>query len=160
MSYQYSGYDRVAVVTGSDSGIAEAIAVALASAGFDVGVTYRSDKAGRRVRDLDRRVSASPRSSAGCVPSMSTPCALTWISSAAPRVRPRTPARSAGASRLVATHACTCTTSAADGYLRADDVLEALDGSDPRGVSVFLCGPRPMVDAFARRWRAERQHSP
>jgi NAD(P)-dependent dehydrogenase (short-subunit alcohol dehydrogenase family) len=39
-------YERVAVVTGSDSRIGEAIAVALAQHGFDVGVTYRSDKAG------------------------------------------------------------------------------------------------------------------
>src|SRR3954454_24660643 len=46
MTQRYTDYDRVAVVTGSDSGIGEAIAVALAEAGFDVGVTYRSDKAG------------------------------------------------------------------------------------------------------------------
>lgn len=43
---RYRDYDRVALVTGSDSGIGEAIAVVLAGAGFDVGVTYRSDKAG------------------------------------------------------------------------------------------------------------------
>jgi NAD(P)-dependent dehydrogenase (short-subunit alcohol dehydrogenase family) len=43
---RYDNYDRVAVVTGSDSGIGEAIAVALADSGFDVGVTYHSDKAG------------------------------------------------------------------------------------------------------------------
>jgi NAD(P)-dependent dehydrogenase (short-subunit alcohol dehydrogenase family) len=46
MTQRYHDYDRIAVVTGSDSGIGEAIAVALAEAGFDVGVTYRSDKAG------------------------------------------------------------------------------------------------------------------
>lgn len=45
---RYTDYDRVAVVTGSDSGIGEAIAVAPAGAGCDVGVTYRSDKAGAR----------------------------------------------------------------------------------------------------------------
>jgi NAD(P)-dependent dehydrogenase (short-subunit alcohol dehydrogenase family) len=50
----------VAVVSGSDSGIGEAIAVALAGAGFDVGVTYRSDKAGaettaEKVRAAGRR---------------------------------------------------------------------------------------------------------
>lgn len=33
---RYTDYDRVAVVTGSDSGIGEAIAVALTGAGFDV----------------------------------------------------------------------------------------------------------------------------
>jgi NAD(P)-dependent dehydrogenase (short-subunit alcohol dehydrogenase family) len=60
MPERYDGYDRVAVVTGSDSGIGEAIAVALADAGFDVGVTYRSDKAGAqttadKVRAAGRR---------------------------------------------------------------------------------------------------------
>ncbi|WP_092865059.1 SDR family oxidoreductase [Quadrisphaera sp. DSM 44207] len=51
---------RVAVVTGSDSGIGRAVAVALAQAGCDVGVTYRSDEEGARgtaeeVRALGRR---------------------------------------------------------------------------------------------------------
>jgi NAD(P)-dependent dehydrogenase (short-subunit alcohol dehydrogenase family) len=60
MTQRYTDYDRVAVVTGSDSGIGEAIAVALAEAGFDVGVTYRSDKAGaestaEKVRAAGRR---------------------------------------------------------------------------------------------------------
>ncbi|GAB2625522.1 oxidoreductase [Paractinoplanes abujensis] len=60
MAQRYTDYDRVAVVTGSDSGIGEAIAVALAQAGFDVGVTYRSDKAGaestaEKVRAAGRR---------------------------------------------------------------------------------------------------------
>jgi NAD(P)-dependent dehydrogenase (short-subunit alcohol dehydrogenase family) len=53
-------YDRVAVVTGADSGIGESVAVALARAGFDIGITYRGDEAGaqgtaERVRDLGRR---------------------------------------------------------------------------------------------------------
>ncbi|MEV4342988.1 SDR family oxidoreductase [Actinoplanes sp. NPDC049596] len=48
MTRRYDGYDRVAVVTGSDSGIGEAIAVALAGAGFDIGVTYRSDDSGAK----------------------------------------------------------------------------------------------------------------
>ena len=39
-------YDRVAVVTGADSGIGRATAVALAAAGFDVGITWRSDRDG------------------------------------------------------------------------------------------------------------------
>ncbi len=60
MPRRYEDYDRVAVVTGSDSGIGEAIAVALAGAGFDVGVTYRSDKGGadgvaEKVRAAGRR---------------------------------------------------------------------------------------------------------
>jgi NAD(P)-dependent dehydrogenase (short-subunit alcohol dehydrogenase family) len=35
-----------AIVTGSDSGIGQAAAVALAGAGFDVGITWRTDRAG------------------------------------------------------------------------------------------------------------------
>jgi NAD(P)-dependent dehydrogenase (short-subunit alcohol dehydrogenase family) len=53
------------VVTGSDSGIGEAIAIALADAGFDVGVTYRSDKSGaettaEKVRAAGRRCEIRP----------------------------------------------------------------------------------------------------
>jgi NAD(P)-dependent dehydrogenase (short-subunit alcohol dehydrogenase family) len=60
MPRRYDEYDRIAVVTGADSGIGEAIAVALSRAGFDVGVTYRSDKAGaettaEKVRGAGRR---------------------------------------------------------------------------------------------------------
>ncbi|MEU4422020.1 SDR family oxidoreductase [Actinoplanes sp. NPDC024001] len=43
---RFDDYARIAIVTGADSGIGEASAVALARAGFDVGITYRSDKAG------------------------------------------------------------------------------------------------------------------
>ncbi|MFL5927089.1 MAG: SDR family oxidoreductase [Gaiellaceae bacterium] len=50
----------VAVVTGSDSGIGKATAVALARDGFDVGVTWHEDEAGAKataeeVRSLARR---------------------------------------------------------------------------------------------------------
>jgi NAD(P)-dependent dehydrogenase (short-subunit alcohol dehydrogenase family) len=50
----------VAVVTGSDSGIGKATAVALARDGFDVGVTWHEDEAGanataQEVRSLSRR---------------------------------------------------------------------------------------------------------
>lgn len=38
----------VAIVTGSDSGIGKATAVALAQRGFDVGITWHSDEAGAR----------------------------------------------------------------------------------------------------------------
>lgn len=48
MPRRYDDYDRVAIVTGSDSGIGAAIAVALADAGFDVGVTWHSDEPGAR----------------------------------------------------------------------------------------------------------------
>ena len=37
---------RIAIVTGADSGIGRATAVALAGAGLDVGITYRSDEEG------------------------------------------------------------------------------------------------------------------
>ena len=39
---------RGAIVTGSDSGIGRATAIALAEAGFDVGVTWRSDEDGAK----------------------------------------------------------------------------------------------------------------
>ena len=43
---QSSFSPRTAIVTGSDSGIGRAIAVALAAAGMDVGVTWHEDEAG------------------------------------------------------------------------------------------------------------------
>jgi hypothetical protein len=51
----------VAIVTGSDSGIGESTAIALAHSGFDVGVTWHADEAGgaetaAKVRDAGRRV--------------------------------------------------------------------------------------------------------
>jgi len=48
MPRRYDDYDRVAIVTGSDSGIGEAVAIALARHGFDVGITYHTDEAGAR----------------------------------------------------------------------------------------------------------------
>jgi NAD(P)-dependent dehydrogenase (short-subunit alcohol dehydrogenase family) len=51
---------RTAIVTGSDSGIGRATAVALAEAGLDVGITWHSDdegaeKTARLVRETGRR---------------------------------------------------------------------------------------------------------
>lgn len=43
--------------------------------------------------------------------------------------------------------------SATDGFLSPGRILDAIDGEDPRQVSVFLCGPAPMVDTFIRRLR-------
>jgi len=37
---------RIAIVTGSDSGIGKATAVTLAGAGYDVGITWHRDAAG------------------------------------------------------------------------------------------------------------------
>jgi NAD(P)-dependent dehydrogenase (short-subunit alcohol dehydrogenase family) len=51
---------RVAIVTGSDSGIGKATAVALAAQGYDVGITWHADREGaeaaaEEVRGLGRR---------------------------------------------------------------------------------------------------------
>ncbi|PVY97105.1 SDR family oxidoreductase [Actinomycetospora cinnamomea] len=43
-----TGHPRVAVVTGADSGIGRATAVALARDGHDVGITHRDDESGAR----------------------------------------------------------------------------------------------------------------
>ncbi|HYN93788.1 MAG TPA: SDR family oxidoreductase [Pilimelia sp.] len=61
---RYDDFDRVAVVTGSESGIGVAVAVALAGAGFDVGVTFLSDESGaqataEKVRAAGRRCAVS-----------------------------------------------------------------------------------------------------
>jgi NAD(P)-dependent dehydrogenase (short-subunit alcohol dehydrogenase family) len=50
---------RLAIVTGSDSGIGKATAVQLAQAGCDVGVTFHSDEDG--ARDTARQVEAAGR---------------------------------------------------------------------------------------------------
>ncbi|MCO1617858.1 MULTISPECIES: SDR family oxidoreductase [Micromonospora] len=46
MPERYEDYDRVAIVTGADSGIGRACAVALAEAGYDIGITWYGDAAG------------------------------------------------------------------------------------------------------------------
>ncbi|WP_328534536.1 SDR family oxidoreductase [Micromonospora zamorensis] len=46
MPQRYENYPRIAVVTGADSGIGKACAVALAEAGFDVGITWYGDPDG------------------------------------------------------------------------------------------------------------------
>jgi hypothetical protein len=57
---RYDDYPRTAVVTGADSGIGKATAVALARAGFDVGITWHTDQEGAQetageVTAADRR---------------------------------------------------------------------------------------------------------
>ncbi|MGW3789108.1 SDR family oxidoreductase [Micromonospora chokoriensis] len=46
MPQRYENYPRIAVVTGADSGIGKACAVALAEAGFDMGITWYGDPDG------------------------------------------------------------------------------------------------------------------
>src|SRR5829696_127996 len=62
-----SGYVRprsmpVAIVTGSDSGIGKATAVALAENGYDVGVTWNRDEEG--ARDTAREIEEAGRRAA------------------------------------------------------------------------------------------------
>ncbi|MEU4402634.1 SDR family oxidoreductase [Micromonospora orduensis] len=60
MPQRYENYPRIAVVTGADSGIGKACAVALAEAGFDIGITWYGDPDGAErtateVRSTGRR---------------------------------------------------------------------------------------------------------
>ncbi|HZN18561.1 MAG TPA: hypothetical protein VFB84_10320 [Micromonosporaceae bacterium] len=59
MPKRYDSYDRVAVVTGSDSGIGEAVAVALAKAGFGSPVL---DTTYEQWREVLAAWACSPRS--------------------------------------------------------------------------------------------------
>ncbi|TDC37111.1 SDR family oxidoreductase [Micromonospora sp. 15K316] len=59
MPARFEDYPRIAIVTGADSGIGKACAVALAEAGFDIGITWYGDPDGARrtaaeVRDAGR----------------------------------------------------------------------------------------------------------
>ncbi|MFG1888786.1 SDR family oxidoreductase [Micromonospora sp. NPDC049051] len=65
MPSRYENYPRIAIVTGADSGIGRACAVALAEAGFDVGVTWHRDAGGAErtaaeVRAAGRRCEVAP----------------------------------------------------------------------------------------------------
>jgi NAD(P)-dependent dehydrogenase (short-subunit alcohol dehydrogenase family) len=50
----------VAIITGSDSGIGRSSAVALARAGFDVGITYRRDEEGAAKAAQEVEAAGSP----------------------------------------------------------------------------------------------------
>ena len=56
-------HERLAIVTGADSGIGKATAEALASEGFDVGITFHTDDAGARNTRRGSRSAASAASS-------------------------------------------------------------------------------------------------
>jgi hypothetical protein len=65
MDDKRNAYDRIAVVTGAESGIGRATAVALAQAGFDVGVTVHLDdehaqQTADEVRQAGRRAEIRP----------------------------------------------------------------------------------------------------
>ena len=51
--------DRVAIVTGADSGIGQGIAIAFAKSGADVVITYRSDEDG--AKETAKRVNETGR---------------------------------------------------------------------------------------------------
>ncbi|TDB81194.1 SDR family oxidoreductase [Micromonospora sp. KC721] len=48
MPERHESYPTIAIVTGADSGIGKACAVALAEAGFDIGITWHTDRDGAR----------------------------------------------------------------------------------------------------------------
>lgn len=55
-------FPRTAVVTGSDSGIGRAVAVALAADGCDVGITWHADEVGAHATaDEVRSLGGGPR---------------------------------------------------------------------------------------------------
>jgi NAD(P)-dependent dehydrogenase (short-subunit alcohol dehydrogenase family) len=64
-------FPRTAIVTGSDSGIGRATAVALAAAGCDVGITWHTDHDGaqateKEVEDLGRTAHVRQLDLTGC----------------------------------------------------------------------------------------------
>ena len=79
------GMAKVAILTGSDSGIGKAAAVALARDGFDIGITWHEDEAGARatcseVRSHGRRTEIRHLDLASCrtPPTQSTSWPTPW----------------------------------------------------------------------------------
>ena len=123
---------RRAVVTGSDSGIGRAAAVALARQGCDVGITWHSDEAG--AHETARRVARDGRAPRTCAGSISSPA-------------PRPPPRSTRSPPTSAASTCSSTTPAPTTGRRCSRTSST---AWRRAVELNLTGPFACGQAAAR----------